>query len=73
MKKLFVLLFMGLFLAGCGSAVKESGFWQHGEHYRNWDHMKFSWWGYKHPTEKTYKESTEQDWWGIEIPYIPAE
>jgi len=73
MKKLFFLLLMGLFMFGCGANVKQSGFWEHGAHYKNWEHMKFSWWGYKNPTEAINNNSTEQDWWGLDIPYIPAE
>jgi hypothetical protein len=41
--------------------------------YKSWDHMWFSWGGYKNPTGETLKKSQEQGWWGIEIPYIPAE
>ncbi|MBW1722855.1 MAG: hypothetical protein JRH13_11370 [Deltaproteobacteria bacterium] len=73
MKKLFALLVLSMFLFGCGAAARESEFWQHDTLYKNWDHTKFSLWGYKHPTKETYKKSLEQGWWGIEIPYIPAE
>ena len=73
MKKLLFILFMGLFLFGCGSNVKQSEFWQRGSHYKNWEHMKFSWGGYRNPNESAHKNSTEQDWWGLDIPYIPAE
>jgi len=72
MKKWGLLLLMGIFLSGCGSLATQSEFWQHDTMYKNWEHTKFSWFGYKHPTEKTPKESAEQGWWGIEIPYIPA-
>ncbi len=58
---------MGLFLFGCGTAVERSGFWKHSSHYRNWEHMKFSWYGYKTPTQKSLKESETQDWWGIPV------
>jgi hypothetical protein len=65
MKKLLLLAILGLFLFGCGA--------QRGPSWKNWDHMKFSWWGYKNPTAETGKMSEEQGWWGKEIPYIPAD
>ena len=64
MKKLGLLLLIGLFLAGCGTAAKESEFWEHSTMYKNWDHLKYSWYGYKKPTLKAGKESVEQGWWG---------
>ena len=65
MKKLGILVIMGLFLAGCGAAAKESGFWEHDTMYKNWDHLKYSWFGYKAPTPQAGQESKAQDWWGI--------
>jgi len=73
MKKLFLLLLTALFLYGCGAAARESEFWQHDTMYKNWDHLKFSLYGYKNPAPEPAKKSQEQGWWGIEIPYIPAE
>jgi hypothetical protein len=64
-KKLCLLFLAGLFLSGCGAAARESEFWQHDTMYKNWDHLKFSWYGYKKPTPKTGKESNQQGWWGI--------
>jgi hypothetical protein len=72
MKRLLVLILMTLFFAGCGAAARESGFWQHDAQYRDLDHLKFSWWGYKNPTATDAKEAQQQKWWGIEVPYIPA-
>ena len=68
MKKLIVLLFVGLLLAGCSPE-----FYKHDSVYKNWDHIKFSWWGYKNPTAADAKMSDQEGWWGEEIPYIPAE
>ena len=68
MKKIFLLGFIALFFAGCGSAVKRSEFWEHKTHYQNFDHAKYSWSGYKNPTEKSFKESQGQGWWGIPTP-----
>jgi hypothetical protein len=73
MKKLLALLLLGLFLSGCGAAARESEFWQHDSVYKNWDHLRYSWWGYKNPNQASGEKSIEQGWWGIEIPYIPAE
>jgi hypothetical protein len=35
--------------------------------------MKFSWFGYRHPTAKDVKEAKTQDWWGIKVPYVPGQ
>jgi hypothetical protein len=72
MKKLLLLILMGMWLVGCGAAATESGFWSHDSMYKNWDHLKFSWWGYKNPNAEDLKKSQEQGWWGMDIPYIPA-
>jgi hypothetical protein len=68
MKKLIVLLFIGLLLAGCSDE-----FLAHDSLYKDWEHVKFSWWGYKTPTAEVAKMSDDRGWWGEEIPYIPAE
>lgn len=68
MKKLFLLLLLGFFLMGCTATIRESGFWSHHTHYRNWDHMKYSWHGYKHPKARDYKKSKNQHWWGLKYP-----
>jgi len=73
MKKLGLLLLLGLFLAGCGASASKSEFWQHSAMYKNWDHMRFSMTGYKNPTADTANASQTQEWWGEEIPYIPAQ
>jgi len=73
MKKLLILVLLVMFLSGCGAAARESEFWQHGSIYKTWDHMRYSLQGYKNPSKETAKKSLEQGWWGIEIPYIPAD
>ncbi len=73
MKRLIGLVLLGLFLSGCGAAARESEFWQHDSLYKNEDHLKYSIWGYKNPTEESGEKSLDQEWWGIVIPYIPAE
>jgi hypothetical protein len=65
MKKLLLLMLLSLFLFGCGLP--------RGATWKNLDHMKYSWWGYKNPTAETGKMSEEQGWWGKEIPYVPAD
>jgi hypothetical protein len=67
MKKLILLALFGLFLFGCGAQEMRRG-----ATWKNWDHFKFSAWGYKNPTAETGKLSQEQGWWGEEIPYVPA-
>ena len=61
MMKILIILFMIIAVcAGCGSLAKESEFWQHDSHFKNWEHMKFSLWGYKNCTDETAKKSMEQ-------------
>ena len=68
MRKIFLLIIMALIITGCSSE-----FYTHDSLYKDWDHMEFSWWGYKNPTPEYAKMSEERGWWGEEIPYIPAE
>jgi len=68
MKNLIVLLFLGLLFAGCSSK-----FYKHDPWFKDWDHVKFSWWEYKNPTAEHAEMSYEGGWWGEEIPYMPAE
>ena len=65
MKKLLLLVLLSMFLLGCGM--------QRGASWKNLDHFKYSWSGYKNPTAETGKMSEEQGWWGKEIPYVPAD
>lgn len=68
MKQIAFLIVAILLIAGCSSE-----FYKHDTTFKDWDHVKFSWWGYKNPTAEDAKMSEEQGWWGEEIPYIPAE
>lgn len=67
MKKWFLVATVGLFLAGCGTAAQKSEYWEHSTMYKDWDHLKFSWYGYKHPSPQTAEESQERKWWGIPV------
>ena len=71
MRRLILLVFIGIFLAGCAGTAKEAEFSAHSTMYKNWDHLKFSWWGYKEPSEETSRKTVEQGWWGIPISYTP--
>jgi hypothetical protein len=64
MKKAFAVMMMVLFLAGCGAAARESGFYEHNTMYRDWDHLKFSISGYKTVEPEELKMSKANDWWG---------
>ena len=68
MKKIILLILAVLFWAGCGTLAERSEFWKHDSIYKNWDHMKYSWSGYKDSTTETLKKSEGQEWWGIPKP-----
>ena len=69
MKKIILLLLVGLFLSGCGTLAKESELWEHDTMYKNWDHLKFSLYGYTNPSDESCRKSQDQEWWGIEVPF----
>jgi len=73
MKKLVVLIFMVLFLVSCGQHFSKSEYMQHNTMYKNWDHMKFSLFGPDKATSQDLEKSVEQQWWGIEVPYVPGQ
>ncbi|MGD9366822.1 MAG: hypothetical protein PVH87_14065 [Desulfobacteraceae bacterium] len=73
MKKFIILALLGLFVAGCGQSALRSEFWQRDSVYKNWDHMKYSWFGYRNQTAEDVSKSKEQGWWGIDVPYVPGE
>ena len=64
MKKMVMIVLLGVFLAGCG-AVKESGYYDHDSHYKTWSHLAFSWFGYNNVTQEDANKSSAQKWWGI--------
>jgi hypothetical protein len=66
MKKLIVVLMGALFIAGCAGA-RESGFYDHNTMYKDWDHLKFSIFGYKNVDPKAAQMSKEGDWWGLPV------
>ena len=67
MKRFCLLTLAAVFLSGCGAAAKQSEFWEHSTMYKNWAHLKFSWYGHKNPTIGTGKKSLKQGWWGIPV------
>jgi hypothetical protein len=73
MKKLILILVVLGFIMGCGQSAVQSGFYQHDSQFATWDHLKFSLFGYRNPTEEDVKKSKEQGWWGAEIPYVPGQ
>jgi hypothetical protein len=64
MKKLFALVVLCACAAGCGGSASQSGVWEHETLYKNADHLRFSWGGYKDPSTEEAKKSIEQGWWG---------
>ena len=72
MKKLIIAVLALAFIAGCGHSAKESEFYEHRAMWKNWNHAQFSMTGYKNPTADDAKLSAEQEWWGIDVPYVPA-
>lgn len=66
-KRWLALWLMILVLTGCGAAARESAFYEHNTMYRNFDHLKFSVYGYKQVDQKEAGLSRQQDWWGIPV------
>ena len=72
MKKGVLLIILVLFLASC-SSFQQSEYLQHDTMYKNWDHMKFSWFGHNNPSPEVAKQAQEEGWWGIDVPYVPGQ
>ena len=73
MKKVVALVMMALFLASCSGTLMQSEFMEHDTMYKNWDHMKFSWFGHRNPINDDQQKSIEQQWWGFDVPYVPGQ
>lgn len=73
MKRLALIALLGVFLMGCGNSAVQSEFFQHDSLYKNWDHLKYSWFGHRNPTPEDSQKSVEQGWWGIDVPYVPGQ
>ena len=67
MKKFFFVALAVLFLAGCGAAARESGYYEHSTHYKDCKHLQFSICGYPHINEKDVLDSKKGNWWGLEV------
>ena len=72
MRKLLVLLALTASAAGCGGPASQSGVWQHDTLYKNVDHMRYSWGGYKDATIEEEKQSIDEGWWGKEVSREPS-
>ncbi|MDA8141512.1 MAG: hypothetical protein M0036_22950 [Desulfobacteraceae bacterium] len=73
MKKAIFIILALAFITGCGQSAVRSEYWDHDTMYKSWDHMIYSWYGYRHPTAADNQKSVEQGWWGIEVPYVPGQ
>ena len=73
MKKVVALVMMALFLASCSGTLMQSEFMEHDTMYKNWDHMKFSWFGHRNPINDDQQKSIEQQWWGLDVPHVPGQ
>ena len=73
MKRVLFLMAMALVLASCSQSIVQSEYMQHDSMYKNWDHLKFSIFGYDNPTAEDAQMAAEQGWWGIDVPYVPGQ
>ena len=71
MKRFIALVLILGLLTLAGGCTSE--WYKHDTVYKTNDHMTFSWWGYKSPTDEDLKQSEAEGWWGEEVPYIPAQ
>lgn len=72
-KNIILIGVLALLLIGCSHAAKDSEYLEHKTLFKNWDHAKYSLWGYRNPTPEDLKKSQEQGWWGSEVPIEQAE
>lgn len=71
MKRVICVGIMGLFLAGCGVAAKDSEFWKHESMYTSWNHMRYS----VNPEScapDITKKSQQERWWGLQHNECPG-
>jgi len=54
---IYFLTILTKLVAGCSS-----GFYRHDSVFKDWDQVKFSWWGYKNPTAEDAKKSAQEGW-----------
>jgi hypothetical protein len=66
-KRGLVLLAVVCLISGCGAAARESGFYEHSTHFKNWEHLKYSLYGYKNTDKEDALKSQQQDWWGKKV------
>ena len=72
MKKVIIAGLALALLSGCGHVAKESQFYENRALYKNLDHARFSLTGWRNPTAEDAQLSAQQEWWGIDIPYVTA-
>jgi hypothetical protein len=48
-------------------AMADDGWIDHDSLYANWDHLWFSWFGYRNPTSADLVRSKSEGWWGQEV------
>jgi hypothetical protein len=63
MKKFLLIVVSLAFIAGCAS-LEKSEFFKHDTHYKDGDHLLFSWFGYKQASIEDAKKSEAEHWWG---------
>lgn len=73
MKRLIMLGLLAVFIISCGQTAARTEFWQHDTVYKNNAHMAFSWFGYRDVSQEELQKSQEQNWWGLDVPYVPGQ
>ena len=66
MKKLYLMVVLGLLLSGCAS-IEDSEFAKHSYSFKSMEHMRFSLHGYQNPNDETRSNSQKEEWWGIAV------
>ena len=68
MWRVFLVVIASVCFLGCGPTARESGMFDHSAMYKDFEHMRFSLYGFRNPTQETLKMSQERGWWGLEVP-----